>query len=323
MDYKSNMTIIERGFLLVIFAFSFYTLEGQQSQLSPLSYWVFTPSVYNPAIVGSKDFLSIGLISAFQGRSENQIINGNARFPKTIPRYFLTPDTKQYSNIGIGGSLFNDISGSSHNMGLSAAGSYQIPLSLRKLSFLSFGASVKGVYNLLDSGSMESPSSSKKTFYQNLDLGIYYYGTSFFSGLSATNLLGNPEKPDSLGKFAIPVSRQYFFTTGYKILISKSYNVVLEPSVLIKANDTTINNIADNINPIIKLYIDNICIGTYFLGKGNTSFFFEYRYPRFFIGAFFELPNKSPYFRSLPLFEFTAGINITSNKIKSAQISHW
>jgi len=317
------MPIIKRVLFTFIIVFSFCISKGQQTPLNPISYWIFTPYIYNPAIVGSKDFLSIDLNAGFQGKSNTQILSGNTRFSKTQSGYFSSPDIIEFKNFGIGGSVFNDINGLSHNMGVSAAGSYQIPLNTRNLSFLSFGASVKGVYNMLDTGSAEPGNHLKKTFYPNLDLGIYYYGTKFFTGLSTTNLFGNPENPDSLGIYTIPVSRQYFFTAGYKILLSRSLNIVLEPSVLINAYDSTIKEISDNINPILKLYVENFCVGTYFLSDGNTSFFFQYRFPRLYIGAFFELPQKSPYYKRTPLVEFTMGIIIKPDKSRLSRLSPW
>ena len=297
--------------------------EGQQTPLNPLSYWVFTPYIYNPAIAGSKDYLSIDLSAAFQGKSNTQIISGNTRFSKTRSGYFSSPDIVEFKNYGIGWSVFKDVDDLSRNTGASVAGSYHIPLNTLKLSFISFGASVKGVYNILDTASVVTENSSKKTFYPNLDLGIYYFGTNFFLGFSTTNLLGNPEKPDSLGLFSIPVYRHYFFTAGYKIIINKSLNIVLEPSVLINANDSTFNTIADNINPILKLYAGNFCVGTYFLTDRKTSFFAQFRYPRFYVGTFFELPKKTSYFKGPPIVEFTLGINIQIDKSRLANRSHW
>jgi type IX secretion system PorP/SprF family membrane protein len=323
MDLKSNMTITERGLLIIIFIFSSGISECQQTPFNPISYWVFTPYIYNPAIAGSKEFLSIGLNASFLGKSNAQIITGNTRFSKTKSEYFSSPDYVEFKNIGIGGSVFNDVNGSFQNIGASAACSYQIPLTSRKLSFLSFGASIKGVYNIQDSSSIETVSGSKKTFYPNLDLGIYYFGTNFFTGLSTTNVLGNPGNPDSLGIFAIPVTRQYFFTAGYKLLISKSLNIVLEPSILINAYDSTINSITDNINPLLKLYVENFCFGTYFLSDRKSSFFFQFRYPRFHIGAYYELPRKSPYFKRTPTVEFTFGINIQVDKSLYSKLSQW
>lgn len=323
MDLKNSMRNVGRILIAVAFVFTSALINGQQTPLSPVSYWVFTPFIYNPAIAGSKDFMSIGVNGAFQGKSNTQLISGNARISKTKTGYFSTPDISEFKNAGIGGAFFKDVNGLSYNIGLSATGSYHIPLNTLKLSFLSFGVSVKGSYSTISSDSTEPVKPLKKTFYPNFDLGIYFYGTSFFTGVSAVNLLGSPWKPDTLGVYKVPVSRQYFFTAGYKILISRSLNIVVEPSVLISATDSTFGKISDNINPIIKLYLEDFCFGTSFRRDGKISIFAQYRYPRFYVGALYELEKKTPFYINNPIVEFTLGINIQSDKSRLSNHSHW
>ncbi len=296
---------------------------AQQTPFNPLSYWVFTPYIYNPAMAGSKDYITLDFNAAFQSKAYSQFLGGNARLSRTRPGYFSSPKLKEFNGVGLGGSLFNDYNGSSHNIGVSAAGSYQIPMGAKDLSFLSFGASLKGVYNITDSSASEPGSASKSIFYPNLDAGIYYYGTNLFAGVSAINLLGNPEGSDSLGNYRIRVARQYFFVIGYKFLLSKTQNIVLEPSILIDVTDSTFGKIGDKINPILKLYIDNFCLGSYFLSEGNTSFFFQYRYPKFYIGAFYELPRKTAYYKKAPIVELTLGFNFRNDKSRFSKRSQW
>lgn len=323
MDLRTKLNIIGRALLSVVACGFFYPAGAQQTSLNPIAYWIFTPYNYNPAMVGSKDFLTLDLTTAFQGKANSQILSGNTRLSKTKPGYFSSPKFKEFNSFGVGGSIFNDLNGNARNIGANAAGSYQIPLNTKDLSFLSVGASVKGIYNILDTSALESGSSFKKSFYPNFDAGIYYYGTNFFTGLSVVNILGNQGDPDSLGVYDVPVARQYFFTIGYKFLLSKNLNIVLEPSVLIHAEDSTFNKIEKNISPILKLYLDNICIGSYFLNDGNTSFFFQYRYPRFYLGAFYNLPRKTAYYKISPIVEFTLGLNFQVDKSRFSRRSHW
>jgi type IX secretion system PorP/SprF family membrane protein len=323
MNLKSGIRILIRA-VLTLMTINFFSLAvAQQTPLNPLSYWVFTPYLYNPAMVGSKDFFSLDINAAFQGESQAQVLSGNTRLSKTKPGYFSSPKLKEFNGIGIGGSVFNDINGSSHNIGVNAAGSYQIPLNTKDLSFLSFGASVKGVYNMLDTGVVDTGNPTKNTLYENIDAGIYYYGTNLFAGVSAINLLGSPGDKDSQGNYYIPVSRQYFFTVGYKFILSKKRSIVLEPSVLIEAKDSTFGDITENINPILKLYIENFCLGSYFLSDGNTSFFFQYRFPRLYLGIFSELPKKTAYYKKPPIMEFTLGWNFHVVKSRFSKQSHW
>jgi type IX secretion system PorP/SprF family membrane protein len=323
MSIKSNILFIKRSLLTIVLFSAFCNLKGQQTPLNPVSYWVFTPYIYNPAIVGSKDFLSIGVNAAFQGNSSCQLISGNTRISKNKSGYFSSPDFLEFKKIGIGGSVFKDINGISRNIGISASCSYQVPLNTAYLSFLSFGVTIKGVSNTLDNDSIGPAHSFKKTFFPNFDLGIYYYGINFFTGLSSINILGNPWKSDSLEIFKMPVSRQYSFTAGYKFLLSKSLNIVLEPSIFIYVNDSTIRKISDNINPIIKLYLEDFCFGTSYHSGGKISFFSQYRYPRFYVGVYYELPEKTAYYKKAPIVEFTFGINIQPDRSRLSNHSHW
>jgi len=322
MSLKSKRQVSGRVFLVFLFIFSFCIAKGQQTPFNPISYWVFNPYIYNPAIVGSKDYISIGLNASFQGESNSQLISGNARISKTKSGYFSSPDIIEFKNIGVGGAVFKDINGLSKNIGLSATGSYQIPMSTHNLSFLSFGISIKGIYNNL-TDSVGPRRSYKKTFYPDFDLGIYYYGAGFYIGLSSTNIVGNPWKSDSLEIFKIPVQRQYFFTAGVKILLSKSLNIVLEPSALIIINDSTIRKITDNINPVLRLYLDNFCFGSTFSSNGKISFFSQFRYPKFYIGAYYEFAKKTAYYKKTPLVEFTLGMNIQPDKSRLSNHNHW
>jgi type IX secretion system PorP/SprF family membrane protein len=323
MDLKLKKQIINRILPVCIFVFSFSMTYGQQTPLNPISYWVFTPYIYNPGMIGSKDFISVGINAAFEGNSNSQLLSGNSRISKTTSGYFSSPDLVEFKNVGIGGSVFRDLKGISRNIGISASASIQIPLNHRQLSFLSFGVTVKGVYNTLDIDSVGPAHSFKKTFYPDFDLGIYYYGTSFFAGISATNIIGNPFKSDSPAIFRIPESRQFFFTSGFKILLSKPMNIVLEPSVLIVAHDSAMSKIADNITPIIKLYLEDFCFGSSYTNSGTISFFAQYRYPKFYIGAYYEIPKKTAYFKKNPLVEFTLGLNIQPYKSRLSNHSHW
>jgi type IX secretion system PorP/SprF family membrane protein len=323
MNLKNKVLIVERILLTFVFVSTFGILEGQQNPLSPVSYWVFTPYIYNPAIVGSKDFLSFGLNATFQGKSNTQLLSGNTRLSKTQSGYFSSPDILEFKNIGVGGSIYKDIDGLSRNLGISGAFSYQLPLNQANLSFLSFGVSVKGVYNMLDNDLTGPARSFKKTFFPDFDLGVYYYGTNFFTGLSSTNILGNPWKSDTLEIFKIPVSRQYFFTAGYKILLSRSLNMVLEPSVLIFSNDSIIRKKSASINPIIKLYMEDFCFGASFHSDGKISFFSQFRYPGFFVGAYYELPKKVAFYKKAPIVEFTAGLTFQPVKSRFSKHSHW
>jgi type IX secretion system PorP/SprF family membrane protein len=316
------MSINKKDLFIFVLFFSFYVSDGQETPVNPVSYRIFSPFIFNPAIAGSKDFFSFDLIASSQAKSYSQILSGNARLLKKAPGYISSPEVREFSNIGFGGSLFNDLNGSSRNIGISIAGSYHFQLNTNALSFLSVGISVKGIYNQY-AGDKDLGKPEKNSMFPNLDIGLYYYDPSFFAGFSATNLLGNPGDPDSLGIYTIPVLRQYFFLTGYKFVISRPLNVVLEPSIIVTTNDSLSQKITDMIKPGLKIYFGNFCLGTYFKNYSNIPFFFQYKYPRFYVGTFFELPRHTPFYKKGITAELAIGINLSGNNMGFKRNGHW
>jgi hypothetical protein len=83
---------------LIIFALIIFqnVSEGQQVPFDPISYRIFTPFIFNPAISGSKDFSSTDLVASIQGSSKSQTISWNTRLSKKVPGYFLSPAIIEY-----------------------------------------------------------------------------------------------------------------------------------------------------------------------------------------------------------------------------------
>ena len=297
---------------------------GQQMPLNPISYRVFSPFIINPAIAGSKDFFSLDMIAGFKNKSYSEIISGNTRIARKAQEYVRSGQTYSFTNFGIGGSAFNDFNSidSSHSAGVSAVLAYHIPLNKKRLSFLSIGASIKGLYHFRK-GSSDLGIESKEFYYPNIDFGIYLYGPSAYAGLSATNFLDPPADPDTIINYRIPVQRQYNFIAGYKFVLSRPLNLVLEPSVIIFMDDTSSFNIKENIEPMLKLYAGNFCLGSYFSDYSNFSFFFQYRYPKFYVGTFIAIPKKSPFYKKSLTAEITVGINLSRNKSGYLKSSQW
>jgi type IX secretion system PorP/SprF family membrane protein len=295
---------------------------GQQVPVNPISYRIFSPFILNPAIAGSKDFFSVDFTTSAQRLSNSQILSGNSRLAKKTADYFSSPGGSEFTNIGLGGYILNDVNGPGRNLGIGISGSYHIPLNKKNLSFISIGASVKGVSFKRDSAIASDPDPlkpAKEAFYPNADFGIYFYGPKLFAGVSATNLLGNPEKSDTLGNYDIPVSRQYFFQAGYKILLSKPMNIVLESSLIVNTDGSSSVKTEEMLEPMLKLYLENFCVGTYFNDFRHLSVFFQYKYPKIYLGAFFQVPRENPYYKNDLIAEFTLGINLSRSGVRN----HW
>jgi len=296
-------------------------VSGQHTPLTPLTNRVFTPFIINPAIAGSKDFIDIDFAAVIQGADKSQILSANTRIAKRGPTYFGAPVSKQFTRFGAGAILFNDISGSSRNIGFGATGSYHMPLDDKNLSFLSGGITVKGIYNMMDSIPEVAP--SKNSFIPNIDAGIYYYGQNLFAGISAGNILGNMLDSAVNEIYDVPVSRQYFFIAGYKFVVSRSLNIILEPSLIINLDDSLSFDKKETYNPMLKLYMEDFCIGAYLHDYNNLTVFFQYRFPKLYLGTLVDFPRDVPFYKRDLVIEIALGLNFGKTSSLSPVNRHW
>lgn len=313
-----------RRICIVVLIASPLALHAQDPLLKAAGTWTYNPSWYNPAITGSKDFTSINFTHATGEDFNSMIISGNGRLVKKNKAYYNIPDHYTYRNIGLGYQLFNRSSEGISTTGFKASGSYHIELNESSMSFLSIGMSLQGSMNKIPyTPDIESPDSTiQKTSYDpNVDFGIYYYSPSFFAGISATGLLEGILPDDSI--HYAHEERHYHFLAGYKFVLSRSLNLLLEPSVVFTVTDTSFNNLSSAIHPMLKIYIDDFCFGSYFYDRDRISLFFRYNYPGFYIGGFVAILRKSPYYKSAPSIELSAGINLSYNKSRQYKRFHW
>ena len=322
MNSKSNRLFPGAVFFIIIFTFPEQVITGQQASSYPVSYRIFDTFIFNPAIAGSKDFFSLDLIGGKIDKSNSQIVCGSTRLTKSGDVYFEYPYLREFTRIGLGGYLFNETYDLYHNKGISGAISYHVQLDNNALSFISFGISGKAVYHEYK-GEPDLNRRFMNEFYTDLNFGIFYYSPSLFAGISALNLAGSSYKNDSTNFSTIGISRQYFFEIGYKQIISKSLNIVVEPSVIVNTDDSFSGKILDMIEPLLKIYAGSFCMGTYFHDFDNYSFFLQYKYPKFHLGAYFELPKGEPLYRSPILAELMLGINISAIRNGSIGYNHW
>lgn len=319
---KDNMFKIKTTILIVLFIITEITVSAQHTPYTPISNRVFTPFIINPAIAGSKDFMAIDLAATIQGDDFSQLLSSNSRIAKRGPRYFGAPVGKSFTSIGVGGALFNDHSGPSRNIGVSAAASYHIPLNDKNISFVSAGLAVKGIYNIIDSiPDLGVP--GKESIIPNLDAGIYLYSQNLYAGVSVTNLLGSLIDSADMALYNIPVSRQYFFLAGYKLVLSRSLNIVLEPSLIINLDDSLKFGSKESYNPMLKLYMDAFCLGAYLHDYNNLTFFFQYKFPKLYIGTLIDFPRDVPFYKRDLTVEIAAGINFGGVTKTSGSRYHW
>jgi len=299
-------------------------LFGQEYLLNPEGTWITNTLWYNPAISGSRDYHPLAFTYATRDNFRAFTLSGHTRLRKKINGYQNIPDHFNYRNLGIGYQLFKRLSDNIESTGFKATASYHFGLDKNSTSFLSVGLSLQGSINTLTSvPDIEVPDStiSETTYDPNIDFGLYYYSPTLYMGLSATGIIEGLPKHDSLVYFH--ETRNYHFMAGYKFIVYRPMNLLIEPSVIFSISDSTISDPVHHIYPMVKIYVDNFCFGTYFYDRDKVSVFFRYNYPSVYIGAFLAVSRKSPYYKKVPSVELSAGINLSYSKAKQQKRFHW
>src|SRR4030042_5058789 len=204
--------------------------KSQEHPLHFHSQYLFNPYLVNPAIAGSKDFNNINIsvrqyLSQIEGSPKTQLISGHTRLRKPSKNYSWSYRNPGFTNIGIGGLLYNDIIGGFRKLGAEVTYAYHVPLHRAAFSHLSFGLSASAFnysinpnnFNvigdpLLSEGVMNS-------FVPDANFGIYYYGLSHYVGISAYNLFESNIKPGT--NETIARERMYFLLGGYKWMLNR------------------------------------------------------------------------------------------------------
>jgi type IX secretion system PorP/SprF family membrane protein len=318
-----RLEVIRRVFYIIL-VIAPINLLGQDYLLNPEGTWITNPLWYNPAISGSRDYHPLSFTYASKENYKASILSGHTRFTKKVEGYQNIPDHFSYRNMGIGYQLFKRSTDNIESTGFKATGSYHFGLNKSSTSFLSVGLSLQGSRNTLtvvpDS---EVPDStiSETTYDPNIDFGIYYYSPTLYMGISSTGIIEGLPKYDSLAY--MHETRHYHFMAGYKFILYRPMNLLIEPSVVFSISDSTINDPLNHIYPMLKIYIDDFCFGTYIYDRDKISLFFRYNYPGVYIGAFLAVSRKSPYYKKVPSVELSAGINLSYSRARQHKRFHW
>jgi len=316
-----------KAYLLFSLCLVFHpSLYAQQVSFRPVSFRIFSPAIINPAITGSKDFTTISFISGITVSNESQVLSGHARLLKRGDNVWRAPDVSRFSNFGIGGYAFHNAVDSFRNIGGAVSMSYHLFLDRDALTFVSIGLSAKGLYSkkFIFSDTQDT-TGNNNIFSPDIDLGIYFYSAHFFAGVSSTNFLSNPESLDFPSGLENTLSRQYFLTTGYKIILSKKRAMLLEPSLLMNYGTSPVDKSSLHYHPALKLYYKNSYIGSYLNDPDNLAFFMHLQFPHFFVGSYVEYPwNPDIAWRNNKLtLELSVGIIMDKDKTGSRNYKYW
>lgn len=202
-------------------------------QLPQYTQYFLNDFTINPAVAGTKD--------AWVAQSNNRFQwVGITDAPRTYVLSLNGPI--RYYNMGIGGYVFNDITGPTRRAGASVAYAYHIPITEEiKLSLgLTFGVlsfAIDGSQiSLQDQADVAMSNLNQQVIEPDAGAGLHLYSDKFWFGASAPQLLNNDVQFfEDYDETTARLTRHYFLTAGYNFEVVD--DLVLQPSVFVKYVD--------------------------------------------------------------------------------------
>lgn len=219
--------------LLILICLSISALGLSAQQLPQFTQYMLNDFITNPAAAGSNDHGEAKLMYRKQWAGG---FDGDE--PTTIVASVHT-DLAQYPRVGIGATIFNDVTGPSKRTGALLAYSYHIPLDAG--ATFSIGLAGQFAQHSLDwmqltttdpnDPSIEGNSDSK--FGGDANFGAYVYDKEYFLGFTVAQLLESQFNFGPSPAFGnLSNARHFYVMGGYTYEVNEQIDV--EPSVLIK-----------------------------------------------------------------------------------------
>ena len=199
---------------------------GQQMTFN--SQYMVNHYLLNPGAAGTLDYLPIATSfrqqwAGFEGAPKTQTLSAHSSIGESM---------------GVGGILYNDVTGPLRNIGFQ--GSYAYRFKVNDKSKISLGLSMAlsqyyldgGEFILNDAVDQTLNGVQQKSFNPDANFGAYYYGENYFAGLVASQLF---EYKFKFGDNIEDMNRQvrhYYLNGGYRFKLNNEF--MLEPSALLK-----------------------------------------------------------------------------------------
>lgn len=188
---------------------------------------------YNPAIVGSKPYNPLNITTREQwlGFSESPLTTG------------LSYHGAVNNRSGLGGTVLYDKTGPSSCSSLEMDYAYRIALDNNDLN-MAFGVGAKCFYYTLNLDEETLPPGNDPAFdakvydqfVADANFGLYLYGSNFYAGCSALNLIQSKfNKEEGDGYSTNRLQRNYLGILGYRYAFNR--DMLIEPSVLLRTTD--------------------------------------------------------------------------------------
>lgn len=230
--------------ILILTFFSIFCINSFSQENSIYLNYYLNPFIINPAVTGTEEYPVAELSYKKQWLGITNapgtiLISGNlgvGNYDFYDPKGFLNKGLlKIRARVGLGAAFFADNNGPLSYTGTILSYAYHVPIN--NMSRLSFGLSVIGALNSLNTSMLKPDQSNDNylltgndnVFSANLNFGIYYYDDKCFAGLSCNKILPDVSNANNPRK----EQPSYFLFGGYKFM--KNNNTInFEPSITVK-----------------------------------------------------------------------------------------
>ncbi len=209
--------------LTLLIGSSSISIQAQQMGLS--SQYMFNEQNFNPGAIGGKNYIPI------QFNFRKQWL----QFPGSPTSQYVTAHGAVGKNMGIGGSMYNDIAGPARKSGFTFGTAYRLRLDKNNDHKIGLGISLAlGQFaineRLLETFTPNDPTivaGFNNVMVPDANFGAFYtYKDKAFAGISAMNLV---QMDRDLYKFNTILSntlvRNYTFLGGYKFKLPKKFDI--------------------------------------------------------------------------------------------------
>lgn len=230
---------------------------GQQFPM--YSQYVMNGFLLNPSYAGSDGYTSFGLTvreqwlglqdapSTYAATFQTRLLKNSYISRATTVRKKISRPTKG-GRVGVGGYVFADRNGIMKRTGFQAAYAYHI--NMRNDKQLSFGLSLTAYQYLVDMDGVVLPPDDdnllnnydQSVFIPDANFGVSYSTRSYYVGYSMNNLFRGSIMLGNKGDNSNSQLGYYFLTGGYKFYFEQ-YDLMVEPSVMIKSSDMFLKSI--------------------------------------------------------------------------------
>ncbi|MDQ3191307.1 MAG: type IX secretion system membrane protein PorP/SprF [Bacteroidota bacterium] len=215
--------------IIILFPILFASVMLKAQQMQHYSQYFLNDFAINPAVAGTEGFFDV------RSNHRSQWV-GITDSPRTFTLSMNTPIHGK--NMGLGGTIFTDITGPTRRIG--ASFSYSYHLQIAKKTKLAMGLSA-GVLQFAIDGSkitVRDPGDNyfstgvQSTVVPDFGFGLYLYHDNYFFGASAPQITQNRLKFFENVQTKAKLEDHYFVTGGYKFNAGENFQI--QPMLMVK-----------------------------------------------------------------------------------------